>query len=379
MVSVGLVLLPFAAALFARWSRQRLRIRRRISDTRVQPGQRVHVELEIENQAPRRPRSCSSRTGCPRSSAAPRGSVVASLPARGRQRVRYSLTPTSAAGTRSVRSPRTCRTRSGSRSCGSSSTSATNSWSRPRWRSWAAGRTRRSDDERARAREASVRTGDEFYTMRAVRRGRRPAADPLAERRPQRRAHDPPGRVDPEVDGGPVRRHARRRRRADPRRRSRRSSPSRPRSGSCSSGTGSRSSSPRPRCRPARGRGEPARRARRRQPPLVPGPVHRPHAAPDGRGERHHARRRRGPARPDRALLLAPRGSDVRAEGGRVRPSHRSRHAPPDRRAQLEGRASQARMSLSRSGWEIVVLPPSRRLRELWHVERTQPLVTSGS
>ena len=52
---------------------------------------------------------------------------------------------------------------------------------------------------------------------------------------------------------------------------------------------------------------------------------------------------------------------------------------PPDRRAQLEGRASQARMSLSRSGWEIVVLPPSRRLQELWHVERTQPLVTSGS
>ena len=52
---------------------------------------------------------------------------------------------------------------------------------------------------------------------------------------------------------------------------------------------------------------------------------------------------------------------------------------PPDRRAQVEGRASQARMSLSRTGWEVVVLPPSRRLRDVWHVERTQPLVTSGS
>jgi hypothetical protein len=52
---------------------------------------------------------------------------------------------------------------------------------------------------------------------------------------------------------------------------------------------------------------------------------------------------------------------------------------PPDRRAQVEGRASQARMSLSRTGWEVVVLPPSRRLRDAWHVERTQPLVTSGS
>ena len=52
---------------------------------------------------------------------------------------------------------------------------------------------------------------------------------------------------------------------------------------------------------------------------------------------------------------------------------------PPDRRAQVEGRASQARMSLSRTGWEVVLLPPSRRLRDAWHVERTQPLVTSGS
>jgi len=52
---------------------------------------------------------------------------------------------------------------------------------------------------------------------------------------------------------------------------------------------------------------------------------------------------------------------------------------PPDRRAQVEGRASQARMSLSRTGWEVVVLPPSRRLRDAWHVERTQPLVVSGS
>src|SRR4029450_7174209 len=46
---------------------------------------------------------------------------------------------------------------------------------------------------------------------------------------------------------------------------------------------------------------------------------------------------------------------------------------PPDRRAQVEGRASQARMSLSRTGWEVVVLPPSRRLRDVCHVERHPP------
>ena len=107
-------------------------------------------------------------------------------------------------------------------------------------------------DERPRAREAPVPDGRRVLHDAPVRRGRRPAPDPLAERRPQRRADDPPGRVDPEVDGGPVRRHARRRRRADATpRRSRRSSPSRPRSGSCSFGTGSRSSSRRPRCRPS--------------------------------------------------------------------------------------------------------------------------------
>jgi hypothetical protein len=51
---------------------------------------------------------------------------------------------------------------------------------------------------------------------------------------------------------------------------------------------------------------------------------------------------------------------------------------PPDRRAQLEGRASQAQMSMSRSGWEVVVLPPSGRLRDIWHASRTQPLALRG-
>jgi uncharacterized protein (DUF58 family) len=52
---------------------------------------------------------------------------------------------------------------------------------------------------------------------------------------------------------------------------------------------------------------------------------------------------------------------------------------PPDRRGQLEGRASQAQLSLSRSGWEVLVLPPSARLLEVWHSSRTHPLVVTGS
>ncbi|HEU5225192.1 MAG TPA: DUF58 domain-containing protein, partial [Actinomycetota bacterium] len=93
MISVGIVLLPFAAALFARWSRQRLRIRRRLSDTRVQPGQRVHVELEIENQSPAQTSFLLVEDRLPAQLGRSARLVVASLPPRGRQRVRYSIAP----------------------------------------------------------------------------------------------------------------------------------------------------------------------------------------------------------------------------------------------------------------------------------------------
>src|SRR5262245_45905677 len=89
MVAVGLVLLPFAAALFARWSRQKLRIRRRLSDTRVQPGQRVQVDLEIENQVPAQTPFLLIEDRLPPRLGRSARLVVASLPARGRQRVRY--------------------------------------------------------------------------------------------------------------------------------------------------------------------------------------------------------------------------------------------------------------------------------------------------
>jgi hypothetical protein len=52
---------------------------------------------------------------------------------------------------------------------------------------------------------------------------------------------------------------------------------------------------------------------------------------------------------------------------------------PPDRRAQLEGRASQARLSMTRSGWDVVVMSPSDRLKDVWNTNKTRPLVVSGS
>ncbi|HEV8563582.1 MAG TPA: DUF58 domain-containing protein [Actinomycetota bacterium] len=48
-----------------------------------------------------------------------------------------------------------------------------------------------------------------------------------------------------------------------------------------------------------------------------------------------------------------------------------------DRRSQLEGRASQARHTLTRSGWDVVVLSPSSRLRDVWHEPRAPRLASS--
>ncbi len=39
---------------------------------------------------------------------------------------------------------------------------------------------------------------------------------------------------------------------------------------------------------------------------------------------------------------------------------------PADRRAQLESRASQARLGLARSGWDTIVLGPTMRLQDVW-------------
>jgi hypothetical protein len=47
---------------------------------------------------------------------------------------------------------------------------------------------------------------------------------------------------------------------------------------------------------------------------------------------------------------------------------------PPERQAQLEGRASQARLSLARAGWDVIVMPPSMRLQERWHTPLERPL-----
>ncbi len=50
--------------------------------------------------------------------------------------------------------------------------------------------------------------------------------------------------------------------------------------------------------------------------------------------------------------------------------------APGPHRAELEGRATAAARSLARAGWAVVVVPPSGRLAERW--PRTRPLASVG-
>jgi uncharacterized protein (DUF58 family) len=49
----------------------------------------------------------------------------------------------------------------------------------------------------------------------------------------------------------------------------------------------------------------------------------------------------------------------------------------PDRQAQLEGRATQARLAMTRGGWDCLVLPPSGSLAERWHAPRDRLLASS--
>jgi uncharacterized protein (DUF58 family) len=51
---------------------------------------------------------------------------------------------------------------------------------------------------------------------------------------------------------------------------------------------------------------------------------------------------------------------------------------PPARAKQLEARATQATLVLGRAGWDCIVLSPGQKLSERWHVPRDRRLVSSA-
>jgi uncharacterized protein (DUF58 family) len=91
IVAVGVALLPLAAGAFARWSRARLGVRRRLSATKVAPGQRVRVELEVENRSPATTSFILLEDQVPSALGRPARLVLTGLPARNSQRVAYTV------------------------------------------------------------------------------------------------------------------------------------------------------------------------------------------------------------------------------------------------------------------------------------------------
>ena len=91
IVAVGVALLPLAAGGFARWSRANLEVTRRLSATRVVPGQRVRIELEVENRSPATTSFVLLEDEVPPALGRPARLVLTGLPARSSQRVAYSV------------------------------------------------------------------------------------------------------------------------------------------------------------------------------------------------------------------------------------------------------------------------------------------------
>jgi uncharacterized protein (DUF58 family) len=381
MISVGLVVLPFGAALFARWSRQRLRIRRRLSDARVQPGQRVAVELEVENQSSAQTSFLLIEDRLPAALGRSARLVIASLAGRDRQRVRYTLTPRQRG--RYTLGPLTV------------------DLSDP----FALTRLRVEFDERedlvvapevedlaggpdspfglasglALAKHL-FRTGDEFYTMR-----------PYVEGDDLRRIHWP----SVARSGGLMIRQDESTRRStavlfvDTRDSAvgQTHTPCFEKVVSAAASVGI--------LLMRYGFGVKLATTQ-----LAPRRVGEEQLLETLAGISHHTSRAlttgltrlRMVAAGDTTLVVvgAPPPPTELASlirtgamfgpkiGIFVHPTD-PETLPPDRRGQLEGRASQAHLSMSRSGWEIRVLPPSARLREAWHATRTRPLVVSGS
>lgn len=95
IVAVGTCLLPAVTFLLARRAGQALDVRRRISDVRVRPGSRVEVELEIENRSPASTSFLLVEDRVPPSLGSSARLVLPGIPPRSRQRVTYTFIPRS--------------------------------------------------------------------------------------------------------------------------------------------------------------------------------------------------------------------------------------------------------------------------------------------
>jgi uncharacterized protein (DUF58 family) len=380
IIAVGLAVLPLAAIAFTRWSRQRLSVRRRLSDQRVQPGRRVTVELEIENEAPTSTSFLLLEDAVPPGLGRPARLVLTGIGARGVATASYSLVAQSR----------------GRYSLGPLAVDVSDPFALTRARVEFAGRDElvvTPTVEELASGPASpfgqtsglslakhlFRTGEEFFTMRAYQEG-----DDL------RRIHWPSVARSGELM---IRQDESTRRSnavlyVDTRQSAvgQTRSPAFERCVSCAASVGM-----------LLVRYGFAIRLATTQ--LAPSPMSEDQLLDTLAGVSHDGTRSastalarlRGAASAETTLVAIGAPPDPTELAGLVRvgsvfgpklavfvyPTDPGA-LPPDRQAQLEGRASSARLSLSRSGWEVLVLSPHGRLKDVWQGSRTSLPALSG-
>ena len=91
-VAVGLLLLPFIAALVVRWGTRTIHVQRHLSDPRVSPGSRVTVRLDVMHDGAAKPSFLLLEDRLPPSLGRPARVVVAGS-ARALQHVSYTIVP----------------------------------------------------------------------------------------------------------------------------------------------------------------------------------------------------------------------------------------------------------------------------------------------
>jgi len=380
IIAVGLAVLPIAAIAYTRWSRQRLRVRRRLSDQRVQPGRRVTVELEIENESPASTSFLLLEDAIPPGLGRPARLVLTGIHARGTTRASYSLVAQSR----------------GRYSLGPVSVDVSDPFALTRSRIAFAGR----DDlvvtpvvEELEAGPASpfgqtsglslakhlFRTGEEFFTMRAYQEGddlRRIHWPSVARSGELMIRQDESTRRSSAVLYLDTRQSALGQGRA----------PAFERAVSAAASIGMLLTRHGFTMRLSTMQLAPTSVSEDQLLDTLAGISH------DGtRSSSHALSRLRSAASAEATLVAITAPPDASELAGLVRvgsvfgprlailvyPTDPA-SLPPDRQGQLEGRASSARLSLSRSGWEVLVLAPDDRLRDVWQRSRTALPALSG-
>jgi uncharacterized protein (DUF58 family) len=93
VVAIGLLIVPFVASTFLRIGKRHLDVRRRLSDARVAPGTRITVRLDVENRSTARTPLLLLEDRLPPALGRPARLVVTGVAGRTSQEVSYTLLP----------------------------------------------------------------------------------------------------------------------------------------------------------------------------------------------------------------------------------------------------------------------------------------------